>query len=51
MHRRAHCPPSAANLPLQQPTRFERVIHAIAAKAPGLTTLQTLLLCADEVNR
>ena len=51
MRHRGHCPPSAANLPLEQPTRCERIINAITAKAPGLTTLQTLLLRADEVIR
>ena len=38
-----------ADLPIQQPTRFELVINQRVAKGLGLTVPQSVLLQADEI--
>jgi putative ABC transport system substrate-binding protein len=37
-----------AELPIEQPRRFEMVVNLKAAKALGLTTSQSILLRADQ---
>ena len=40
-----------ANLPVEQPTRFEFVVNLAAAKTLGVTIPQQMLLLADDIAR
>src|SRR5262249_19075923 len=39
----------AADVPIEQPTKFDLIINLATAKALGLTTQESFLLRADEV--
>ena len=38
-----------ANIPVEQPTKFELIVNLTTAKALGITILESFLVRADEV--